>query len=85
MIQQTSLEAYKAIIPELAEKQKIVFDVIYKHPGMSNYDISQYLGWRINSVTPRVNELRELGFVDLHSFKEDSITHRTVMTWEVVA
>lgn len=84
MIQQTSIEAYKSILPELGEKQREVFEVIVKHPGMSNHDIARFLGWEINTVTPRVNELRNMGVIEYHSTKVDRITNRNVMTWEVV-
>jgi len=67
MIQQTSLESYKALIPTLSERQQIILEVIQRHPGMSNHDISRYLGWEINCVTPRVNELRDQHIVGLHS------------------
>jgi len=54
---------------------------------MSNHDISRFLGgdekgWGINCVTPRVNELRDKGMVQLHGTKVDRITKREVMTWE---
>ena len=84
MIQQTSLESYKAIIPTLSDRQKVVFDVINEHHGMSNHDISRFLGLEINCVTPRVNELRDLGVVDLFGFKTDKLTDRKVMCWEAL-
>ena len=84
MIQQTSIEAYKEILPELGHRQQIVLDVIACHPGMSNHDIARFLNWEINTITPRVNELRELGVVDYHSTKVDRVTNRNVMTWEVI-
>jgi len=84
VIQQTSLESYKAILPELSNKQQIVFEVIAKHPGMSNHDISRFLHLEINTVTPRVNELREMGFVDYRGDKLDRATNRNVMTWEII-
>jgi len=84
MIQQTSLESYKALLPTLSERQQIVLEVIQQHPGMSNHDIARYLNWEINCVTPRVSELRDKGRIDLCSFKIDRITERKVMTWEEV-
>jgi len=82
MIQQTSLESYSAILPTLSERQQIIFEVIQRHPGMSNHDIARYLDWEINCVTPRVNELREQRVVGLHGEKIDRITGRKVLTWE---
>lgn len=84
LIQQTSLEAYEFILPELAERQQEIFEVIQRHPGMSNHDISRFLNVEINCVTPRVNELRDKHMVGLHGQKTDRITNRTVNTWEVL-
>ena len=57
--------------------------VIMEHPGMSNHDIARFLGWEINCVTPRVNELRDMNMVDCAGEKEDRITHRKCMTWGI--
>lgn len=84
VIQQTSLEAYKAILPELSDKQQTIFEVIAKHPNMSNHDIARFLNWEINTVTPRVNELREMGVVGYRGDKLDRTTNRNVMMWEIV-
>ena len=84
MIQQTSLEAYKAILPRLSETQEIIFNVIKDHKGMSNHDISRFIGWEINTVTPRVNELRDLRMVDCYRIKVDRVTGRKCMTWEII-
>jgi len=84
VIQQTSLETYKAILPTLSERQQMIFEVIQRHPGMSNHDIARYLDWEINCVTPRVNELRAKQVVGLHSEKTDRITGVKVMTWEEI-
>jgi len=91
IIQQTSLEAYKAIIPTLGERQLEVFNVILEHPGFSNKDILHYLRAmnpkrkiEIGDITPRVNELRDKRLVDLHNYKQDPLTNKRVMTWEVI-
>lgn len=84
MIQQTSLESYKALLPTLSERQQVVLDVIQNHPGMSNHDIARFLDWEINCVTPRVNELRDKRMVTFCGNKIDRITERNVMTWEEI-
>ena len=91
MIQQTSLEAYKAIIPELSDRQQEVFNVLVEHPGFSNRDVLYYLRtmnpkrkYEASGVYPRITELREKGIVDFHSYKKDLLTNKRVMTWEVV-
>lgn len=84
MIQETSLEAYKVLIPELGNLQEIVYDTITSHPGMSNHDIARYLSWEINRVTPRVKELRDKGLVIVSHHKEDGITGRRVLCWKTI-
>ena len=62
MIQQTSLEAYNILTDEkLSERYKQILLAI-KHLGAAtNMEIAQHLGWSINRVTPRVNELIKIG------------------------
>lgn len=82
-VQETSLEAYKILEPELGSLQKEVYYIIQNNPGMSNHDIARYLQWEINRVTPRVKELRDKGIVIYSHTKNDRITKRRVMCWTV--
>ena len=84
MIQETSLEAYESIQPQLGFMQELVLTTINSNPGMSNHDISRFLGIEINKVTPRVKELRDMDLVDFSHYKMDRITHRRVMCWRVM-
>jgi DNA-binding MarR family transcriptional regulator len=81
MIQDTTLEAYKIIEPELGNLQHEIYNVIISNPGMSNHDLARFLHWEINRVTPRVKELRDKGLVICGGTKTDRITHKEVMTW----
>lgn len=54
--QDTSREAYKNL-KDLNEKQQIVYEIIRVHGPMTNMMIAEMLGWTINRVTPRTNEL----------------------------
>ena len=81
MITSTSLDSYYKILPDLGEKQKIVFETIKMHPNMSNHDIARFLGWEINTVTPRVKELREIGLIFCSGERLDRRTNRNVMIW----
>lgn len=83
-VTQTSMESFKAVVPKLSEKQQVVYDTIHDNPGMSNHDIARFLHWEINTVTPRVNELRDKGVVDYGGDKVDRLTDRKVMTWRVI-
>ena len=84
MIQETSLEAYSDIAPELGTMQNMVYNVLKVYPDSSNHDLSRILSKPINSVTPRVKELRDKGLVVCSGHKTDEITSKRVMTWKVI-
>lgn len=81
MIQATSLEAWDALQPKLGTMQNMVYNLIKVYPGSSNLDISRMIKKPINSVTPRVKELRDKGIVIFSHYKTDRITKRRVMCW----
>ena len=83
MIQPTSLEAYKILTPSLGERQQQVYITITQHPGVSNLDLCRILKLPINSITPRVKELRDKGLVILSGYKKDHITQKRMMCWSV--
>lgn len=82
MIQETSILAYHEAIKKLGEKQRMVFDVIEKNPGLANIEIASKLHWPINRVTPRVKELRELGLVGEYGFV--NVNGRKSIAWQVI-
>lgn len=84
MIQQTSLEAYEIIRPELNERQSIVYELLKRYNGLTNTEIGNFLGWGINRVTPRVFELRKKGLVFEKGKRKCSITGFNVIEWSVV-
>lgn len=84
MIQDTSLDAYLGLLPELGSMQNMVFNLLKVYPDSSNHDISRLLCKPINSITPRVKELRDKGLVFFSSYKVDSITGKRVMCWKVL-
>ncbi|HYK01325.1 MAG TPA: hypothetical protein VE974_06185 [Thermoanaerobaculia bacterium] len=63
MLQDTTLDAYNSIRAHLNEKQRKVRYVLEKFGPMDNEAIARALEWPINTVTPRVKEMRELGEV----------------------
>ena len=83
MIQETSLEAYESIVPELGKRRQQVYDVITNQEGLCNKEIAEILHLDINCITPRVNELRAEHLVMFHSYKKDEKTNRRVMTWKI--
>jgi hypothetical protein len=78
----TSLSAYDTIKPKIGKKQKIVYDAIDELGTASNEQLADYLNWPINTVTPRVCELRMLGMVGLEGFKK-SKSGMKVKAWGV--
>ena len=79
--QVTSLLAYRDIQPELGQKQMQVFSLLQEHRALCNQQIAKLLGWEINRVTPRVQELREQGLVE-EKFKDKyTPTNRLVIYW----
>lgn len=81
-VRQTSLFAYKEAQKNLGSKQQAVLDVIKNYPGCDNLFISQKLRWPINSITPRVNELRQLGMVKEWGKAKNVMTGRVTLRWE---
>lgn len=59
----TSLIAYAEAIENLASRQKQILKTIDKIEPCNNLMISRYTGFPINSVTPRVYELKKKGLI----------------------
>ena len=84
MIQQTSLSAYKTEIqPTLGNRQQTVYEAIRKFPDLTNSELSAFLNWPINTVTPRVKELRDRGLVMQGKVRTCRVTGRNVIAWMV--
>ncbi len=64
MIQETSRQAYQSIEAELGRRQSEVLEVIKGQDRIYNLKISRILGLPINSITPRVKELRKKGLIE---------------------
>ena len=82
--QQTSLDAFKEINKPLSlgKKQEVVHKIIHMMQPCTNLMISRSLGWAINSVTPRVQELRKRGLVEESHRARDEMTGRTSIFWK---
>lgn len=80
-IRDTSLDAYKSIKKELGKRQQQVLEVIHYYGEANNLMISKKLGIPINSITPRVNELRKMGMV-IEAYKDKCpYTKRVSIYW----
>lgn len=82
MVTETSLLAYEEVLKNLGSRQQEVYFAIKTLKEADNLSISKYLNIPINSITPRVNELRKLGLV-ICSRVGKSITNREVMFWSI--
>ena len=83
-MQPSSLDAWKSIQADLGLKQKTVFKALQEIGEASNKQISRLLGWPINTITPRVLELRKMGLVDFSREQVDLKTNRTEIVWRAV-
>lgn len=85
-VRSTSRAVYhNEVKPTISAKQREVYVAIQmsKRP-VNNLELSKYLGWPINSVTPRVNELVQLGKVTEAFRAVDPTTNRRSIYWKPV-
>lgn len=77
----TSLMAYHSI-KHIGDKQLTVLAKIEEIQPCSNRQIAQSLGWEINRVTGRVNELAKMGLIKTEHMRP-GMTGRSEKVWEV--
>lgn len=83
-LQQTSLFAYyNDVKPTLGHRQKTIYEALGKRDNFTNCEMATYLDWPINTVVPRVSELRKMGLVRMAGIRKCNITGRKVIAWEV--
>lgn len=85
MLQDTSRAAWDSIQPKLGAKQKEIYDVLRLLPDATNAELAARLGWPINTVTPRVKELREMNLVMDAGKRTCRITGSTAHAWRAAA
>lgn len=79
-MQKTSLEAFYSLKNKITKRQ-IVYDVLRLMEPACNLDIAHKLGWEINRVTPRMNELVKDKRVEESHKGKTSLTGKTVIFW----
>jgi len=87
MFQLTSKEAYEEMIRtnKIGKRQEQICRVLSEFPfPMTNLEISHFSGLPINSVTPRVKELREKGVIAEAFRKVDPATGRRAIAWKLI-
>lgn len=84
-IQETSLLAYNNYTkPHLAETQQAVFQALLTRESFTNNELAHYMDWPINSVTPRIFELRKMGKVVAVIKRPCAISGRTAIAWRAI-
>ena len=89
MIQPTSLHAYNTEIrPTLGARQKTILEAVQEiqneRENATNTEIAKHLNFPINTVTPRVFELRKMGYLTESVTRPCRATGRRAKTWRVV-
>lgn len=84
MVQQTSLDAYEEVKLDLGDRQLLVYNKLKDLECSNNMILSRILNLPINTITPRVLELREKGLVVADSVRKCPITKRASVFWRVV-
>ena len=82
-VQRTSLEAWRMLQETLGDHQRKVLKALRELGRASNKQISSALGWPINTITPRVKELRDMGLIDYAGEQYDNRTQRHEIVWSV--
>lgn len=80
MMQQTSILAFQTAKTNLSRTQAQVYEAIEEYGEITNKQLAKQLGWEINSITPRVLELRNKGKV-VECYKGEDISGRTAIYW----
>ena len=81
VIAHTSRLAYGSV-QELGNKQMEVLGKIEELQPCSNKKIAESLGWEINRVTGRVNELAKMGLIKTEKLARNSVG-RLEKLWEI--
>lgn len=81
-VSNTSQEAYDSVKPKLGDRQRSVYNTIKVLGSPNNEQIAEFLKWPINTITPRVLELRAFGMVAHEGYTFSKSGRRTKM-WSV--
>ena len=85
MIRETSKEAFEEVKENLGERQLLVLNALRKIQPATNSMIAQYLNKPINTITPRVHELRNQKKLVTYAYTEICpVTKRKAMFWRAL-
>jgi Mn-dependent DtxR family transcriptional regulator len=86
-IRSTSQHVYHhEVVPTLGDRQEVVFNLLRdsQRENWTNSEIAAALEWPINTVTPRVFELRKVGLVSEDVKRQCRVTGRTAIAWRII-
>jgi hypothetical protein len=84
-VQQTSLDAFEGIWKNIGERQQQVYECLKRIGPANNKMIARELKLAINSVTPRINELRNKYKMVGYAFTSNCpITGKKSMFWKCI-
>ena len=84
MIQETSLIAYEKVCENLTRRQMEVYNIFKRlRFPVTNAELAKVMGWQINTITPRVLELRKKNMIVFHKKRRCHATHQIAMTWKL--
>jgi Mn-dependent DtxR family transcriptional regulator len=80
MIQQTSIQSYQQTLqePKTDTIRNTIYRLVNTHQNLSRNDIQRITKLPINTITGRVNELIEMGYITAAGTKKDRLTNRNV-------
>jgi DNA-binding MarR family transcriptional regulator len=79
-VRNTSRQAFHSL-NDLGNRQKFVLAMILDHGPLCNLEISMKSNKPINQITPRTNELVEMGLVEESHREINPITGRRAIYW----
>lgn len=88
-VRDTSLRAYAGDVkPTLGDRQRIVYRALQEQHAlgvvsMTNSELAEMLSWPINTITPRIYELRAKGVVVEDCKRACKLTGRMAYAWRV--
>jgi len=83
MVQETSRLAFESIVGDLGNRHLQIIDALKQLKEANNRQISNFLRLPINSVTPRVFELRDKKCITVSKVDADTETNRKSIYWRL--
>jgi Mn-dependent DtxR family transcriptional regulator len=83
-VARTSIDTFHGeVVDTLGDRQRRVFNMLSMLSEATNSEIARALAFPINTVTPRVLELRKLGLVEHARTRPCHVTGRNAKAWRV--